>query len=112
MVIRKTLGSPPPVNTSKIHLHIEQFSTSCIPAERPLCCKVIRNDLHRVRQDMKTSNQFRTCTSRRGQKGRGILWVQTSSLGESGVQLMLETPALMSNTRKKNFLTSYENQWN
>lgn len=111
MVIRKTLGSPPTMNTSKIHLHIERFSTSCIPAERPLCCKVIRNDLHRVRQDMKTSNQFRTCTSRRGQKRRGILWVQTSSLEESGLQPMLGTPALMSNTRKKNFLPSYENQW-
>ena len=51
MVIRKTLGSPRPMNTSKIHLHTERFSlqTSCIPAERILSCKVTKNDLHRVR---------------------------------------------------------------
>ena len=60
--------SRPPVNTSQIHLHVEQCSlkTNWRLAERLLCKQGCKKDAQRIRQEGKRSDQVGTCALGRG----------------------------------------------
>ena len=70
------------MNTSKIHLHVEQFSLKINwrLAERHLSTKAVKKDPHGS-QEGKRIDQVRTCALGGDTEEKGITQAQRSSLG-------------------------------
>ena len=81
---RKMLNSPPSRNTSKVHLHVKQFS--------------LKTNWILVRYSGMTNNQYGTCASRREHRGRVrgvhvcVCMVHRSSLGREWFKLITGYP--------------------